>query len=277
MLSNTLDVETGHLETYRAVQHADFASQAAIKLDLQPNVAQPSHAVNMLEMLTPHLARLGLPVNADFLMGQYIVSLMQPLPTSLKSFHGGMTSDALLRGIYQGLKVKWNFYGCDVAHSNKNRYIGDHVDVFNVNAARATCAAAGYGTFDFCVMDVRPRGARDLLVSSLFARVVKPHGLVVLRMPDNPADCLDIVAFLALTHDAQIFKSPFALKYYLFLRSKKIYPEAFVFNYLSIEPRPAIVLGDLDELKYNFEALIKYNPVFNPDEVLTWYMKHINV
>jgi hypothetical protein len=274
MQANTLDVEVGPLETYRAVHKERFVLQKQAAVNAVAGQ-------NLLTVLTPHLARLGLPINADFLFGQYITTLLPHVKLKqtapLKSFHGGLTSDMLTRGIYQSLKTKWNFYGCDAAPGTSSRYIGGRVDVFNVNSVRATCAAAGYGVFDFCIIDVKPQTTRDLLVTSLFARVVKPRGLVVLRMPNNPADCLDVVAFLALSHDTWVFKSPFAPKYYLFLRSKKIYPEAFVFNYLSIDPRPSMVLGDLDELEYNFNELIKYNPTFNPDDSLAWYMKYLYV
>jgi hypothetical protein len=142
-------------------------------------------------------------------------------------------------------------------------------------AEQVTVKAAG-GEFDFCIMDIRPRQLVDVLIMSLFARVVKRGRLIVIRLPDNPLDTLPVISFLALTHTVQIFKSPFGqVKYYLFLRAKNKYPEAAVFNYLSKHTAQLQIVNQVpDELIYNLKALINYyDKKFNQDKVLTWYFK----
>ena len=284
-----MNIEVGDLEIYRTVDHQKF-----IKTDNAPVSNQPIIRQDYFNCVKQNLARLDLPTSDDFLFGQYIARLVladfhkkkKPLPMSIKSFHGGMSSDDTLKGLFESLHklTKWNFYGCDSKPLDKyNRYVGQRVDIFNINSARVVCnqaeqvtvKAAG-GEFDFCIMDIRPRQQVDVLIMSLFARVVKRGRLIVIRLPDNPLDTLPVISFLALTHTVQIFKSPFGqVKYYLFLRAKNKYPEATVFNYLSKHTAQLQIVNQVpDELTYNLKALINYyDKKFNQDKALTWYFK----
>ena len=284
-----MNIEVGDLETYRTVDHQKFIKPAPVAgLLNQPIIKQ-----DYFNCVKQNLARLDLPTSDDFLFGQYIARLVladyhkkkKPLPMSIKSFHGGMSSDDTLKGVFETLhkSTKWNFYGCDRKPLDKyNRYVGNTVDIFNINSARVVCnqaeqitAKTAGGEFDFCIMDVKPRGSTDVLIMSLFSRVVKRGKLIVIRLPDDPRHTLDVIAFLAMSHAVQVFKSPFGrVKYYLFLKSTKKYPEATVLNFLSRKENINIVCKVPDEIIYNLAALMDYtDKKLTQDKALSWYFK----
>jgi hypothetical protein len=125
-----MNIEVGDLETYRTVDHQKF-----IKPD-HPITNQPIVRQDYFNCVKQNLTRLDLPTSDDFLFGQYIARLVladfckkkKRLPMSIKSFHGGMSSDDTLKGLFESLHklTKWNFYGCDSKPLDKyNRYVGE--------------------------------------------------------------------------------------------------------------------------------------------------------
>lgn len=201
-------------------------------------------------------------VNGDFLLGYYlgkafivpnlIETLKAGVEKSIKSFHAGISSDGINRGIwyyilaYNKLHPKapilWEFYGCDkrTIPEYKTKYlngVSKKCDVHSYNSIRSINIQVPekLGLVDLFIDDVKPKSVAQLTLQLILAGgLVKDTGFSFIRLPLNWLShftpIVNLLIYCISTYQVvKIFKTPWGEKPKLYLllakpNHKAIYP-----------------------------------------------------
>lgn len=180
-------------------------------------------------------------IDGDFLTGYYLAKFHFGLSKQLVSFHAGISSDQLLRGIYyyhsKKIGSKWQLYGCDKypIGKYKNLYtngIKPRCDVFDSNTAlqiNVQLSEKISGKLSLYTSDIAVKSFADFLKTYLLVvEHVEDTGVILLRMPINwqkyyTAMSTLLIWFMSRYNTVKVFKTPWNLhpKYYLILKDLK--------------------------------------------------------
>jgi hypothetical protein len=193
-------------------------------------------------------------VDSDFLTGfyfgktiiyPYILGLKkQTLIPTISSFHSGMSSDGMIRGIWYALEnvrstlgksIKWNFLGCDnkLISKYKTKYIlgiSKKCNIFDINSVKSISIQLNETSinFDFYIADVKPNNISQLLTELLLVNYTK-FKFIILRLPLNWLSCYTqminvLLYFISSFQVVKIFKTPWSIipKIYVYLETYKL-------------------------------------------------------
>ena len=231
---------------YSEITNAELYKKYHRKYTISNETKIKQH-VNMFEdipdLIPSFFTESSLVINDDFLTGYYLAKFHIKLPQILTSFHAGMSSDGLIRGIYHGLfqtskKYEWSLYGCDkntIESYNKLYINGIHkpCDIYNQNTANSIniqlSAKFKTKTFDLYTVDICPSTAMDILRAYiLLIDYISDAGTIIIRIPTNwksfYTPMLNIITmFTHLYTTVKIFNAVWAdtRKYYLILSNAK--------------------------------------------------------
>ncbi len=165
-------------------------------------------------------------IDEDFLTMFYLIkSNIIKLPKNITSYHTGISSDGLLRGLFSTLKkgTRWNFYGCDKNYAKLygDRYINGikkPCDVLNINTIRSINIQLSEkitpNSIDLFTCDIKPNTAIDVFKQYLIcANWLTANGVILLRLPLNwsnnyTAMITLIIYFQSHYNIVRLFKTP---------------------------------------------------------------------
>jgi hypothetical protein len=165
-------------------------------------------------------------IDEDFLTMFYLIkSNFIKLPKNITSYHTGITSDGLLRGLFSTLKkgTRWNFYGCDRVHSKlyTDRYVNGikkPCDALSINTIRSIniqlSEKIAPNSIDLFTCDIKPSTAVDVFKQYLIcANWLTANGVILLRLPLNwnnnyTAMVTLIIYFQSHYNTVLLFKTP---------------------------------------------------------------------
>jgi hypothetical protein len=189
-------------------------------------------------------------VNGDFLTGYYIArafvipNLVDTLSAGsqklLKSFHAGITSDGITRGIWYAILdyneshpkggISWEFYGCDRNKTKEysSKYLNGlarKCDVFDPNSIRSIGiqVVEKMTTVDFFIDDVKSTTIGQLLLQLILASdITSDRGFAFVRIPlnwlDNYTQMINVLMYCISSYKVvKIFKTPWGIVPKLYL------------------------------------------------------------
>lgn len=185
-------------------------------------------------------------INADFLTGYYLQKQHNIASRSLKfkrisSFHAGISSDGLIRGIYYALpkNTNWSLKGCDRQFDKKYTpcYINGNrkpVDIYDKNTASSMNIQIGNiiasSSLDLMTCDVRSVTAIQVFKQYLLLYdYVAQDGTFVFRLPVNwnliyTGMLSMLLYFISHYKIVKLFKTPWGdyPRIYLIVRHQKV-------------------------------------------------------
>lgn len=215
---------------------------------------RPVNFFKELELVIPTQFEDRPAVNMDFLTGFYLAKafILPNVDTTkddsivrrIVSFHAGLSSDGLTRGIWYGIvhsqqQLQWHFYGCDkyIKDEYKKMYINGvakKCDVFSMNSIRGIEIQSEellkINPYDFYTCDVQVHTAKDVLKSVILSyKFIRPHGFGFVRLPDNwdkiYTQLINVFVYMISTYEiVKIFKTPWGKTsklYMLYSKPKK--------------------------------------------------------
>jgi hypothetical protein len=260
LFSNYLyNISDVNLDTIESIYYFKKSHAAKHKYNLptpdKPSSVRLDNSFKELEIFLPRLIdELKIPViNDDFLTGYYLAkafilkniiptkSIHESLVRTIKSFHVGLSSDGIVRGIWYGLinndKIKWEFNGCDKVHKKEytklyKNGITKHCNAFDLNTIRSIGIQLEESLgkkIDFFISDVRPADIYDVLTQLLLCYDnVSDDGFKFIRLPldwlSNYTAMLNIIIYAVSTYNVvSIFKTPWCKvpKLYLLVAKPK--------------------------------------------------------
>jgi len=182
-------------------------------------------------------------MTSDELTGYYLADKILPIGKNLVSFHVGMNSDGITRGIWSALKkYKWRWYGCDKKCASdlyKKISLGKYDIYGGLEVIQRINEKFGIDPFDFYISDIKCHSAADLLAEILVG-LSTTKSLLVVRLPDHLVDISQISGILAcmitIYKSVIVSRPPWSPnKYYLILQDRctKTMPYMFLMNYLN--------------------------------------------
>lgn len=201
---------------------------------IQPNPSIDPYAD--VYLIVPQMYEEVPLVDQDFLTGYFIAKwLIMPKHISkFKSFHSGISSDGITKGMFYALAtnpkpIKWDFFGCD--KNIKKEYTKCYVNglskpcnVFDINTVRSINIQLGEKTKDLnlYIGDIRPKSFRDFMCQLLLCYgFIKDNNVIILRLPVNWASNFTamvniLLYFISQYNVVKIFKTPWG-------KNKKLY------------------------------------------------------
>lgn len=225
----------------------------------KPQVAYTARKQNYfreLEMFLTPLFEENPIVNDDFLTGYYfakaiiipniIDNLTTGTPKDLKSFHPGISSDGIVRGIWYAFAayqkkhpnsyISWSFFGCDRHYkpAYKTKYLNGvtkKCDIFDLNSIRSVDIQIEetLGKLSFMISDIKPRNIKDVLSQLIMCHnTMQPNGIVFIRLMfdwlSEYTQMTNLLIYCISSYNiVKIFKTPWGNvpKFYLILAQPK--------------------------------------------------------
>jgi hypothetical protein len=217
-------------------------------------------------------------VNQDFLTGYYLAQTILPKDKTITSYHAGLSSDNLTRGIFHAFakqkNIKWKLYGCDRVIRNEYRKVyingvSKKCNVFDLNSIRSINIQIGETikpkSLNFYISDVRTQSTADVLMQYFLCYgYVSDNGYTIIRLPNNWQEfytsmVTTMIYFISQYDYIKIFKTPWGEipKFYLiFARPKEVITQAKINNIVSY----------IEALKTNSDLPLFNEAVFDIDE-----------
>jgi hypothetical protein len=197
-----------------------------------------------VEAILPALISDCPEIDSDFLTGYYLIRQHMALPYVLTSFHAGISSDSLTKGIYYALlkrekKTKWQMLGCDT--NQKSEYknimyngIKKPCDIYDPNTIASVNIQLGevidLASINLYTCDIRSKSTREVLRQLLLIRdFLTPDAYILLRLPPDWTNCYTSMSTLLLfivSHykSVKLIKTPWGAthKIYLLIQSRKL-------------------------------------------------------
>lgn len=225
----------------------------------KPNTPYTPRRQNFFKELSLFLSPLledNPVVNDDFLTGYYLAkafiipNIIDNLPTGtakiLRSFHPGISSDGITKGMWYAFAgynkkhnldmIHWEFAGCDkhIKPQYKTKYlngVAKRCDIFDINSIRSTSIQIEekLGKLNFLVSDINPKSIRDTLSQLILSHdLMQPNGVVILRVMfdwlSQYTQMINLLIYCMSSYNVvKIFKTPWGLvpKLYLILSLPK--------------------------------------------------------
>ncbi len=227
-----LDLEPIKLTYFYKKSHAK--AKHAFKFEMSENVIHKPRQNNKLFRQSVTILEESLTMNeydrpvidGDFLTMFYLIkSNFIKLPKIITSYHTGIASGGLLRGLFSTLKKgsRWNFYGCDKVRSKLYRDrcingIKKPCNVLDINTIRSIniqlSEKIAPNSIDLFTCDVKPTTAIDVFKQYLIcANWLTANGVMLLRLPLNwnnnyTAMITLIIYFQSHYNTVRLFKTP---------------------------------------------------------------------
>jgi hypothetical protein len=220
-------------------------------------------------------------ISDDFLTGFYLARFHID-HTDVVSFHAGLSSDGIIRGMYYGglKKCDWSLHGCDRVISDKysKLYINGitKCDIYNKNSASSIKIHLSEKfrprSINLYTVDICPSTAMDILRAYLLlVDCVSTKGTIIMRLPTKwksfYTPMLNILLFM--THfykTVKLFSAPWSdkSKFYLILSgAKDVIPAKIITNLQSYvecgdDTQPLIIetfMREYEEVVSNIKSI----------------------
>lgn len=244
-------------------------------------------------------------VDSDFMTGYYLAEYHIFIKSVFTSFHCGITSDSLIRGIYYCIlkthqQTKWQMFGCDKNPTDKYKHllvngIRKPCDIYDRNTMSSVniqlSEKVTNQSVDLYVCDIKSTNTFDVIKQLTFINdFISPKGTLILRLPTNFSACYTSMTTLLLYlssiyNTVKIFKTPWGRipKYYLILGNPKCSIRmTTMISYLNaLKDRPntpmisktlfnlddnTIYSDQIQKIKNIYAEMIKLDVPFNSEE-----------
>ena len=205
-------------------------------------IANRENTFKELILLMPSFFTESNPViDSDFLTGYYLAKCHINIGHVIISFHAGMSSDGLIRGMYYGKfnKHDWSMLGCDRQYNNKYNtlYVNgimNPCNIYNKNTVNSINIQLGDKirpkSLNLYTADINPYTAFDVIRAYLLIiGYMANNGTIIMRIPVNwspyySAMITILMMFTQIYSTVKIFNAPWTdkRKYYLILADAKV-------------------------------------------------------
>lgn len=208
------DLSDGDLNPISATHHYKKSHAIKHKYNFEKPLAMFSHRkqnyFKELEIFLPSLLDESPFVNDDFLTGYYfakalvIPNIIENRPNgvekTIKSFHPGLSSDGITKGIWYAFadynkkhtkdSIHWEFFGCDshIKPIYKTKYLNGvtrKCDIFHINSIRSIGIQIEEKVkkIHLLITDIKPTGIKDIVSQLILAHdTVENKGIAIIRI-----------------------------------------------------------------------------------------------
>ena len=238
-----------NLEIYKKINKKNHIYN--VPINIVSNVRTEDYFISLKESILPELHSVNL-VNDDYLLGYYFINYFQinyfqinhfQINNSLDTYHLGLSSDSILKGIYSSVIKKinpkqWHFSGTDkkiIPKYNKlNKYINGNTNgnmngnIFNIQVLQSVKnhMIEQNLKYDIMFLDINYNTYIEFLHLFILAHnQIKLNGYIILRLPRELSDVwISAITYInSIYSNVFIFKTPWGIlpKYYLVISDIK--------------------------------------------------------